>query len=870
MKTVLSLRPTCLKSSLLLLGCLSFTVILVFYWWAHLPPHVLRAPEAADVLKIEKELADTNTESPAEARSYLPLMSRTVAEALMTGDKSLYARCLYHQAYLLTTTGQWTESLPVFNKALAVAGTENHALAADCQYGIATVYRTLGMPAQAIARYLLARNEYANAPSPQNVALCNMNLGSLYGALGKHEQALYAYDAAMSVYEKFPRSDDLAFCSIEKAYIHIDLQQTQSALSLLKETVDHFRTPLNVNGLGRALMARGEALEKAGRYAEAQAVYHEARTYADRVPDDKHSVGVCDAGMGRSQFRRGNLEAARGHFRDARDRFEHTKDLRSIAICDIYMGHIARGQKHSDRALWFYTQALKRLEAMHEGLKDPEMAAMSWPEFNQLPTALASLYLLKNQFTQAFDVVVRTKALLLRNRIIAGSANPYTITPQERASEQELRKQYEQKERDLASQKAHDILLPASAMAARDYALTALNAFQFELRTRNLSQASPQPPTPAMLAASLPEKATLVEILLDEQAVYLFALSKREGRVSLDIEKVPQSLAALKDDVDRFREAIHDRNDRRIGFFSGRLSSVLLKPIQKRIAGADSLILCPDQFLCTLPFEALRDRSGKFLIEQYEITTAPSASVWEACHRVTLKSNAERSGIHPHAVVVTRSKFEGQWRLVYGGTSVGVRGGDLSPLDGVLQEREILKRAFKGAIRNLPENEATLDVLCHEAGEANVIHIATHAFYNPRSALMSGLYLAPNRTTGDNGILYGMDVYQWKLNAPMVVLSACETGYGMESAEGPLGIGWAFMAAGSPTVIASRWDANDPATALWMEEFYANYTRGASKSLSYRKACRKLISTGKQSPDNSKGFADPVYWACWVLMGCAE
>jgi CHAT domain-containing protein len=144
-----------------------------------------------------------------------------------------------------------------------------------------------------------------------------------------------------------------------------------------------------------------------------------------------------------------------------------------------------------------------------------------------------------------------------------------------------------------------------------------------------------------------------------------------------------------------------------------------------------------------------------------------------------------------------------------------------------------------------------------------ILHFATHGLLNSEHPELSGLVLSLVDTTGkpQDGFLRLHDIYDLKLNADLVVLSACQTGLGKQvRGEGLVGLTRGFMYAGAPRVVASLWQVNDVATAELMKHFYHGLLKeGLRPAAALRSAQLELMK--------QKRWASPYYWAPFVLQG---
>lgn len=142
----------------------------------------------------------------------------------------------------------------------------------------------------------------------------------------------------------------------------------------------------------------------------------------------------------------------------------------------------------------------------------------------------------------------------------------------------------------------------------------------------------------------------------------------------------------------------------------------------------------------------------------------------------------------------------------------------------------------------------------------NYLHLATHGFVNENKPELSGLLLSQDSTNKEDGILYSGEIYNLKLKAELVTLSACETGLGkLVKGEGMIGLTRSFLYAGAKNVMVSLWKVSDNSTSNLMVDFYNQLFDGHNKSVSLQKSKQELIKSGN--------YSLPYYWAPFVLIG---
>jgi CHAT domain-containing protein len=188
-------------------------------------------------------------------------------------------------------------------------------------------------------------------------------------------------------------------------------------------------------------------------------------------------------------------------------------------------------------------------------------------------------------------------------------------------------------------------------------------------------------------------------------------------------------------------------------------------------------------------------------------------------------------------------------------------------------QRLIFSRREADEITRLAGSGASFKALDFSANRATalgsdlrryrIIHFATHSLLNSQHPELSGIVLSLVDEKGgpQDGFLRLHDIYNLKLAADLVVLSACNTGLGKEiKGEGLIGLTRGFLYAGAPRVVASLWKVDDRATAELMKLFYQ---RMLHDGLRPAEALRRAQMDMRKQPR----WAAPYYWAGFTLQG---
>jgi len=276
--------------------------------------------------------------------------------------------------------------------------------------------------------------------------------------------------------------------------------------------------------------------------------------------------------------------------------------------------------------------------------------------------------------------------------------------------------------------------------------------------------------------------------------------------------------------------------------------------ISALVSGAKELLIVPESDLWTLPFAALKGPNGGWLGAAIPVSYALTLAEYG-------KSGESRQG--SGAVILGNPDFgwgksdKGEaleaTRLWSGGTPP-------PPLPATKKEAEEVAKVY-GAVPLLGDG-ATEANLRSGIGQAKVVHLATHGYISSEFPLASGVLLtAPSTITdaANDGVLQAAEIARrMKLNADLVVLSACETGRGLFlQGEGVQGLVRSLMLAGAKNVVASQWKVADESTMELMVAFHKSYSKTGSPPNSLMEAMR--LSMAKRP--------HPYYWAPFAAYG---
>jgi CHAT domain-containing protein len=354
----------------------------------------------------------------------------------------------------------------------------------------------------------------------------------------------------------------------------------------------------------------------------------------------------------------------------------------------------------------------------------------------------------------------------------------------------------------------------------------------------------------------------LLEYVLDDPHSYCVSISGSGTSVRVlpggrqEIEKSAQAY------IDEIRAKSH-RTD-----VAKRLYQLLLKPVPETASHA-RLLIAPDGILNLLPFEALQDENGQYAVKSRTISYVPSGTILDMLRRVEKPEPAPKPLLAVGDVAYENQGGAGK-RMP---SSTSVRGriergiADLSgvALNDLPQTRQEVEQissiAGPDAAILLGKNATETAFKKEPLADFRILHLAVHGFADTQYPERSALVLGVDPKSGDDGLLQVREIIRLRLNAELTTLSACDTGVGkLQGQEGISNLVEAFLVAGSKSVVASLWSADDTSATALMERFYKRLAQGESASSALRNAKLDLLA---QYGDQ----LNPFYWAAFIPVG---
>lgn len=357
-----------------------------------------------------------------------------------------------------------------------------------------------------------------------------------------------------------------------------------------------------------------------------------------------------------------------------------------------------------------------------------------------------------------------------------------------------------------------------------------------------------------------------VQFLVADDRTYVIALDKQSAHLAaIDIDR--KTLARA---TGRIRQSLASAETK--PFDEGAAADLyraLLQPVSEIIANKKRLSIVKDGPLAEIPFSLLRTPSGLWLAEAHEITTVVSASNFVLARKQLRASRAPKPffGIG-HPIAPPRPQQSAATVEQALGIKLVTRGlSDLAELPEAGNELKAFATAFGSGHDSLLLREAATPSRVRDArlSEYRVISFATHALLPGQHMLSdeAAIVLSPPSGSSDPtaAVLKSSDIAGLKLDADVVILSACNTASGNDTLGGDRlgGLARAFFTSGARRVLVSHWAVNSAATQDLMTRFATHYKASANASAALRAAMLGMIKDAK--------YKHPYYWAAFDVVG---
>lgn len=799
-------------------------------------------------------------------------------EALPQKDTAILTMTYYYLAGAYANTGNQDKALTLYfrNIPLSVARSGANSVPVALMYnGIAECYRVKGEYASALPYYqkTLAIFEKILPPNHSNFVVFNQTIGQCYMDMKEYEQALKYLHKSVAInlvaFGSNHASTGLAYNKIGMLYLRI--RQPDKALQYYSQAEKIYILSENqkfLNGLDLTYLGMGTAYRYKGDYKK-------ALQYLEKA-----------------------LKEIRYNKEDA-NRFERMRNWGYLSeiLYNQFACYKQLYKKNKDKK-WLIAaiNILEELKALNNWMfqnvaEESSRAIVLRYDGSNAITEGIGLQLLQNNaqpsaevIQKAFEYAEYSKAQLLNDMMkdkaikeIAGISNEI------RSKESTLLKEIT----DLQSQ----ILDLDKGTSSDDPALGQLytqradKKLDLENLQKRIQQDYPRYaqarnnrtlPSLEEVQKLLPDaRSALLEYAVTPDNIYIFLISTSTTR----LWEIPVTVQ-LDSIIQVFYQSISDGNLIRTNY---RLASeqyinngtllydILLKtPLHAMPKGIDRLIVIPDAELHYVPFGILLTekvnssnpdfRKMPYLFKKYSISYAYSGPLLQQQKAWRNSKQRAKKGLGAFAPTY-KNKVTEEDTLGSTTRAMLVRS-EFYALEGASEEVKQIKRLIPG--NTFTGKRASESSFKQLAGDYQILHLAMHGITDNTNPNLSAVLFTPtDDQTSEDNILHAFEIYNLDLRADLVVLSACNTGYGqLQRGEGLMSLSRAFAYAGAPSMVVSLWKIPDLPTAQIMESFYKFIKKGQSQDQALQNAQLTYLQQTEQAE-----LLHPYFWSGFIQLG---
>ncbi len=818
-------------------------------------------------------LASTYT-SLGQYQEMIYFYQQSLSIAREIKDKKMEVTILGFLEYGLRFLRKYEKAIEYSQQSLSIAREiEDRYQEVRALNNLALAYNFLGQYQKAIEFNKQSLDLATAISSESGEAVALDTKGSIYVSLGQYKKAIESHKQSIDLAKEARDEETQANALGNLGSSYFLLGDWEKALEYQKQSLALSRKNRDRKGEAVSLQNQGKAYLFLGQYQKAIENFQQSLTITRKI-GDRAGEGIILQSLGVAYFFSDQFQKAIEFFqqsldpiREVDDRATEVKSLDGIGFTSLFL-------KQYPQAESVLFRAIEIQETLRQNLTDSDQVSLFEIQKNSY-VLLQHTLVEQNKTNQALEISERGRARafveLLALRQSENSNQPLTIQPP-------TIKQIQQIARD---QKA--TLVEYSLAGETIYIWVIKPTGEVKFHPVDLSNLD----TPLENLTN----ETLRELISQADSSNQNSRQANEPITRSDSQSAayaPGDWVTLKDDAERgfqepwqvvqFDEAQNMLTLTHPTFAEGtpprprstrdvlkkeksyranyknlqKLHQLLIDPIADLLPKNpdERVIFIPHHVLFFVPFAALQDSQGTYLIDKHTILTAPAIQVLELTRQ---QKNARFRDNAGQALVVGNPTMP-TIPLIDPPTP-------LASLPGAEEEAKEVAQLLD--TQPILGKEATKARIVSQMEKASIIHLATHGLLNDIKQLGTpgAIALAPTDEKSDpyNGFLTSGEIFTMKLNADLVVLSACNTGQGNITGDGVIGLSRSFMKAGVPSIVVSLWKVSDEATAKLMTDFYQNQ-KTTNKAQALRNA---MLATKEQYPQ-------PGQWAAFTLMGEAE
>jgi len=834
-----------------------------------------------------------------EKQKALEYFSQSLPLTRAIGDRPQEALTLNNIGSVYSQLGENQKALEYYNQSLPLSrALGDRRGEARTLSNIGKVYDDLGEKQKALEYYSQSLPLRQAVGDRGGEATTLNNIGTVYSALGEKQKALEYYSQSLPLTRATGdlRGEATTLNNIGKVYD--DLGEKQKALEYYSQSLPLTRATGDLRGEATTLNNIGRVYSELGEKQKALEYYTQSLPLK-RATGDRGGEGATLNNIGLVYSQLGEPQKGLEYYSQSLPLFRTVGDRGGEAVILYNMAYAKRDQNNLTEALNDIESSIKIIENLRTKIASPELRSSYFATVQNYYEFYIDLLMQLHKTnpksgydTKALEASERSRARSLLELLQESNANIREgVSPELLQQEKSLQQQLDA----IEKQSIKTISTPnpnATKIDEIDQQRLALlqqyQQIQAQIRTaspRYAALTQPQPLTlPEIQKQILDENTILLQYSLGEYRSYLWVVTST-GLTSYELPKRADIETAAKNFLEAITSPIQRDIPQKVAQASANLGQVILQPAAAQL-GNKRLLIVPDGVLHYTPFQALtlaqtaEKNTNVPLIAEHEIITLPSASSLAILRQnygdrkppgETLAILADPvfspddERIKGKITQATTEKLEANNLRLNRSLRASNRQWPPQRLPFTRQEAQTISSLFPStSSRQIFDFDASRTTAT-DGNLANyqIVHFATHGIANSQNPELSGILMSMIDDKGNlvNGFLRLTDIFNLKLAANLVVLSACQSGMGQNvKGEGMVGLTRGFMYAGAQRVAVSLWSVDDEGTAVLMQKFY-------QKMLQQKLAPAAALRAAQIEMMQQSKWKSPYYWAAFTLQG---
>jgi CHAT domain-containing protein len=805
-----------------------------------------------------------------------PIFSQTpinlITQSQISATQNQDINRLIKQGIEYYKIGEIKQAITLWKQALTASqASGDFTQEAEILTYLGAAYSSLREYQQALDYYQNALDIFQNSNNLQQTVNLLEKIGIIYYQLSQYHQAIKIHQQQLNLARQLEQSIIEVSALGNLAISHKALGNYQQSRQNLQQALQIIQLLSQPQLEAQLWINLGNTEESLGQYEKSHEAYQKSLEIAEEI-NNLEIQGIAFSHLGILAANQGQWEVAIEFYQNSLEIAKEVEDEEGIGHLSNNLGIAYQALEKVSEAETAYQQSLEiadslnhqrmkvaalgNLGVLYEKLEDYSQAI----EYHQkslviaqrlnLPQEkakalnnLAHVYFESNQLKKAEEKLRNTLAILDRLRNPLQDADKVSLFDTQLSS-------YNLLQQVLIAQQQPETALEVSEWG-RTRAFVEL-LIQNAAPSDTTSLLAVKPPTISEIKQIAREQnATLVEYSIipqdefvasgkqlgDAAEIYIWVVQPngkiRFKSVQLDDLHVSLKHLTINTYLSMHRNQSSDTNLK-------QLYQLLIQPIADQLPRnpQEKVIFISQSELFLVPFAALKNSQDQYFIQNHTIINVPSIQVLASTHqrRQQIKQIIDQKNTP----------------LIVGNPSPMPEG--FAALPGA----EIEAQTIANILNTQPfvREAATETVIQQQLKTASLIHLATHGIFDASEPLKGAIALAPD---GGDGLLTAEEILNlgYRLNAELVVLSACDTGRGQITGDGIIGLSRTLLAAGIPSAIVSLWPVPDKATAELMSRFYQAWQQNSDYANALRQA---MLETRKIYPQ-------PKNWAAFILMG---